>query len=122
MQLIIRSNQMNNKIMTILAGIAIVFMMSSASALEKDDIMGDPNDSLSEIAPQIKWVTGTFEGAFLIGALLGIFAGAIYYFAGMYGGSAEHKGTGIKGIIGVIFIVILVTIATTLIFTLYNKF
>ena len=112
---------MNIKIIT-LALIVFVFTISQSSALERGDIIGNSSDCLEDIAPQIKWITGTFEGLFLVAAVIGIFAGAIYYLIGVYGKNADAKGSGIKGILGTVLIVLLTTAALTLIFTIYNKF
>lgn len=101
----------------VLANLCII-----GSAYGKEDIMGDPATSLADISPQIKWVTGSFQGLFMIAGVLGIFAGAIYFFAGNIVGSSESKSKGIGGIIGAIAVTILVTIALTLLFTITTKF
>lgn len=102
--------------------VVMIGIIPHVFALNETDIMGDPATSLIDITPQIKWITGTFEGTFLVVAVLAVFAAGILFFAGAFSGSAEGKGKGIGIIIGIVFVVILVTIAIRIIFTLYNGF
>lgn len=112
-----------NKILNI---VWFTFIVSNlvviGAAYSKDDVMGDPSDSLSEINPQVKWVTGAAKGGYIIAAVLGIFAGAIYFYMGSIVGSSDSKGKGISGIIGSVGITILVTVSMTLLFALVDKF
>lgn len=115
-------NTILNKLMLCIVMIVMIGMIPHVFGLEADDIMGDPATSLQDITPQIQWITGTFEGTFLVVAVLAVFAAGILFFAGAFSGSGEGKGKGIGIIIGIVFVVILVTIAIRIIFTLYNGF
>lgn len=112
-----------NKIYSLIWLIFVLINMSiCASAFTKDEIMGDPSDSLADILPETKWVTGTVLGFFLISCVIGIIVGAIFYNLGGAFGNSQAKGTGITGIVGTVGVMILVTISLTLIFTIATKF
>jgi len=100
----------------------LINMVVCASAFTKDEIMGDPSDSLADILPETKWVTGSILGFFLISCVIGIIVGAIFYNLGGAFGNSQAKGTGISGIVGTVAVMILVTISLTLIFTVATKF
>ena len=112
-----------NKIIHVI--LLVFVLLNSAlivSAYGKDDIMGDPGTSLEPIAPQIKWLTGSFTGGLLIAAVLGILAGGIVFFYGSTINKSETKGQGISGIIGSIGVTLLVTVGLTLLFALHATF
>lgn len=96
--------------------------VTASAAYGKDDIMGDPGDSLADVSPQVKWLTGSVKGVFILAGVLGIFAGGIYFFYGSMINKSEAKGQGISGIIGSIGVAMLVTIGITLLFVVVNKF